>query len=1050
MFARAVFLILSFCALYAAQIGPAALAQNRHLIAPTLPPRALPITLPPLISVPGAETPIELRRLRLSGDISGGLAQTTVEMVFFNPNQRNLEGNLAFPLHDGQQISGFALDIEGKLRAAVPVEKARGQQIFEQIERERVDPGLLEATEGNNFKLRIYPIPAKGTRTVQIKYTEALNRHGNNWAFRLPLAYGTRWQEVELDLNVQDGQARPSVSGAIIDLAFAKRGSQYQAHWRKADFLAKGELNLLIPAAPAPRVYTQKRGDETWFLAEVPVDAKRFTRRPPKRLGLLWDSSHSGAKRNTEAEIQELERYFKALGNLTVRLTRLADGAEEGGEFTIVNGNWASLRNALQNTVYDGASNLSDWQPQAGIDEYLLVSDGLHNYGSAPFPTLLPGQRLNALHSALEADPARLAAWAESSGGKLVSINPQKNGEAAAQLLSEAVHLDQYEAIGARDLQVQAHEAQHGLLRIAGKMTQPKATLTLWLSGAAPAVAANGAANGAVGSAAGSAAGSASGNAGKSRKLVINLAEATGSHPFAANLWATWRLRALQANFELHRAEIRRLGQQFGLPTRETSLLVLETVTDYVRFEVTPPPELLTQYQALQQSRSVALANERKKHVDHVYHLFQQKQAWWNKSFPKDTYSPPMLKEIAQALRRTEAERGRRARSEAPAAVAAVTSVNEAPAAPPPVVGMAAPRPAPAAMLADRAQAEARESSVRKAKRAGLESSSDLASGAAGDTAAAAQIGISLKKWSSDAPYLTRLAKATPHTLYAQYLDEKPSWPNSSAFYLDVADILFEKNQRKLGLRVLSNLAELELENRALLRILAYRLLQADAPKQAIFVLEKVARLAPEEPQSWRDLGLAFAADQQWQAALDHLNQVIERTWDARFAEIETIVLADMNALIAKVQAEAQSGAKPGLKLDTSRIDPRLLKNLPLDLRVVMTWDADNADMDLWVTDPNGERCYYSHPLTYQGGRMSRDFTRGYGPEEFSLKKAKPGKYKIEANYYGNSQQVLAGATTLQVKLVTGFGSPAQKEQTLTLRLKDRQETVLVGEFEVK
>lgn len=247
---------------------------------------------------------------------------------------------------------------------------------------------------------------------------------------------------------------------------------------------------------------------------------------------------------------------------------------------------------------------------------------------------------------------------------------------------------------------------------------------------------------------------------------------------------------------------------------------------------------------------------------------------------------------------------------------------------------------------------------------------------------------------------------------------------------------------------MLSNLAELELENRALLRILAYRLLQADAPKLAIPVLEKVARLAPEEPQSWRDLGLAYAADQQWQKALDNLNQVIERTWDSRFAEIETIVLADMNGVIAKASANADS--KQGAKLDTSRIDPRLLKNLPLDLRVVMTWDADNADMDLWVTDPNGERCYYGHALTWQGGRMSRDFTQGYGPEEFSLKKAKPGKYKIEANYYGNTQQVLAGATTLQVKLMTGFGTPAQKEQAMTLRLKDRTETVLVGEFEVK
>jgi probable HAF family extracellular repeat protein len=63
---------------------------------------------------------------------------------------------------------------------------------------------------------------------------------------------------------------------------------------------------------------------------------------------------------------------------------------------------------------------------------------------------------------------------------------------------------------------------------------------------------------------------------------------------------------------------------------------------------------------------------------------------------------------------------------------------------------------------------------------------------------------------------------------------------------------------------------------------------------------------------------------------------------------------------------------------------------------------------------------------------MSPDFTGGYGPEEFSLREAKPGKYKVEANYYGNRQQIVAGATTLQLELMTGFGTAKQKGQTVT------------------
>jgi uncharacterized protein YfaP (DUF2135 family) len=105
--------------------------------------------------------------------------------------------------------------------------------------------------------------------------------------------------------------------------------------------------------------------------------------------------------------------------------------------------------------------------------------------------------------------------------------------------------------------------------------------------------------------------------------------------------------------------------------------------------------------------------------------------------------------------------------------------------------------------------------------------------------------------------------------------------------------------------------------------------------------------------------------------------------------------------------------------------------------------------MDLWVTDPNGERAYYGNRLTRQGGRMSADLTAGYGPEEFMLKAAMPGTYKVEANYYGNRQQLISGTVTLRLVLITGFGTPHERRQSTILRLEDRQEVVLVGEFEV-
>jgi hypothetical protein len=224
------------------------------------------------------------------------------------------------------------------------------------------------------------------------------------------------------------------------------------------------------------------------------------------------------------------------------------------------------------------------------------------------------------------------------------------------------------------------------------------------------------------------------------------------------------------------------------------------------------------------------------------------------------------------------------------------------------------------------------------------------------------------------------------------------------------------------------------------LRVLGYRLMQAKAYDDAVRVFREVLRLADEEPQSHRDLGLALAAAGDRQQAIVHLYDVVTRTWDARFSEVEVVVLNELNAVIA-------TSPTP---LDTAFIDARLLRNMPLDLRVVLGWDSDNSDMDLWVTDPNGERCYYGHPKTYQGGLLSDDFTGGYGPEEFVLRDAKPGTYTVHANFFGDRQQIVTGATTLTLTFSTGWGTRRQQDQTVTLRLSGKSETVMVGEFTVK
>jgi len=132
-------------------------------------------------------------------------------------------------------------------------------------------------------------------------------------------------------------------------------------------------------------------------------------------------------------------------------------------------------------------------------------------------------------------------------------------------------------------------------------------------------------------------------------------------------------------------------------------------------------------------------------------------------------------------------------------------------------------------------------------------------------------------------------------------------------------------------------------------------------------------------------------------------------------------------------------------EVSTKEIDQRLISAMPVDVRIVISWNTDNSDMDLWVTDPNKEKCSYQHTRTAIGGRITQDVTQGYGPEEFMLKKAVDGKYTVEVNLFGDSRQTLGGPTAIKADLFTDYGKPTQKRETINFRVTTGKEVVELG-----
>ncbi len=962
-----------------------------------------------IVSEPGTE-PVVIESADVATEVAGRFAVTTFDLVFRNPNARVLEGTFEFPLLDGQSVVRFALDIGGQLREAVPVEKARGRAVFEEIERRRVDPGLLEQTAGNNYRARVFPIPARGTRRLVIAYQEDVARRVGAPAYRLNLDFANVLRNFRLAVTVlgRETEAAKARTTLALELPAWREGRFLEIE--RTDFTARGLLELELPVMQHPSVLTGRHEDRENFYAEVPVTGEAQPRPAPRVVGLLWDSSGSGAERDHAREFALLDAWLQKLGNVEVRLVRLQDHAAAPVSFTVRQGSWKELRRELEKTVYDGATSLDGLADDPTVEEWLLFSDGLLNYGASSRAPRLPVHGVvHAVLAAAQADPAWLRGVASRQAGEFVDLLATKPADAAVRLRTASLRLlaiDHDPAAVAQVFPEPGAPIADGTLVVTGLLRSSAATVRLQVGHSAA----------------------------DAHEIVLDLHSGENPSALAARGWATAKIRELAIDLAGNREDIRRTSQAFGIVTADTSLIVLETLQDYVRYDIVPPAELRQAWDAQRQTANTARQKDRDQHLASIVQLFQERVAWWEQKFPKDT-PPPPPSEFKKATR-DDGPRGgsaieelrRVSSSEAPAQTSAA-----------PEVVQLSPFSVDASSDRGHAAMETLAGSRLSARSADVTGAITTTGAITGAPEARGTASITLQRWSPKAGYLDHLRRASAEKRYDVYLEERADHAHQPGFYLDVAEFFFEQGDAPHALRILSNLAELALEDVALLRVLGNRLVQADRADLARPLFERVLALRPDEPQSHRDLALVCATLKEYQRAVDLLGEVVLQPWPDRFPEIEMIALDELNAIAATC----------GQPLDLGKLDARLRRNLPVGLRAVLTWDADNCDIDLWVGDPNGEMAIYNHPRTYQGGRMSRDFTGGYGPEEFMLRDPKAGKYQVKINYFGDSRQTALGPVTAQVRLITGFGTSQQKEQRLTVRLTDKKEELDIGSIEI-
>ncbi len=1042
------------------------------------------------IWVGNVEKPVQLRKLDVDAKVYGFMANTKLTLEFHNPNNRVLEGEFVLPLLANQRVVGYALEVNGVLREGVVVPKQTARIAFEEITRRGVDPGLAEITRGNVFRTRIYPIPARGNKRISITIEQALEKHGSGMRYLMPVPVKTKLAEYRV--RVEAVQASAENSGAGLKLSDAKIAER-----SLTNAVPDSPITLDLPANDAPMVYSIAESGSPFLQVIAQVQApinKVIAQKPVNTLAIYWDSSRSGKARQLAKELAFLRAVMSDKNIKTVSLSTFAISAGPARKFARQADDFAALFKAIAQIDYDGATQLDSLSFSDAADLALIFTDAdstfEHYSSSAAALTRRPAlgaARHVIAHAALSANAQGLGALAHRLNA--VRLDLTRVDIATAMQLANSPPTRAIATVASGQCQQSPNlgAVESGISYLSARCKQGTNIRVSWNQENAP-------------------------------EAIIKVPapmsnNARASQPIS-RAWASETILRLQqtgqSGFaqspESVSAQSLRLALQYALVTEQTSLLVLDSIEDYVNYDIAPPePELRAQFDAMRKvniseansEKSIRLASLTGAWQEFKRH-HQSQHAWVGRALvpfalnlsarvtePKAKQQFDKLLKRAEALAALEAQKGlaQSTRREALSLIKALQQIDSDWLArlPKPErtaelakratatirsqnpfelsrqrggegladFAVAAPAPmatAPAAEASISEESETLDSISVTGSRIKTERKESDSADDSDDAASATRASVAIKPYTANAPYLTRIRAGKDP--YATYLIEAQA-DGSVGFYLDCAEYFYsERKQPELALRVLSNIAETQVEDVGALRALAEQLRQWQFHSFSLANFQQVMQLRTEEPQGARDFALALArapdnAGGNSTLALTLLWHVASHDWDQRFNSIQLTALHEFNDVLAATPAKL----RPNLQV--LGVPDALVSPLPVGLRVVLGWNANDVDIDLWVRDPLGEWAYYAQRQTESGGQMSDDFTQGYGPETFTIAKPIPGKYTVYAHYYGNSQQKLSVPITVYLEFQTPFGSGKSANTAVVRRLDTSKQDQEIGEFTV-
>lgn len=254
-------------------------------------------------------------------------------------------------------------------------------------------------------------------------------------------------------------------------------------------------------------------------------------------------------------------------------------------------------------------------------------------------------------------------------------------------------------------------------------------------------------------------------------------------------------------------------------------------------------------------------------------------------------------------------------------------------------------------------------------------------------------------------------------------------------FYVDAANY-FSELDAKLGDEVRADLAYISRNNTKALRTLAYVYDTRGDTKNMVLVNERIAKIAPQEAQSYRDLALAYQQDGQYNKALElYINMLGEQIKGVNFDGLEKPLRSELYHLTTLHKD----------KIDFERLPNEWLRvDFDIDIRMVVEWSDRSVPFEFQFVNPEKKFFKWTHTLEDNRERLQAEQRQGFQMEEFIIDDAPSGEWLINIQYLGDESDYVL-PPFLKYTVFKNYGTPQETREIKVVKLFKQLDKVTLG-----